>query len=66
VQKSRTDDVGHTDNCFFKASGMRKTMAIMKKAEGVKICGMTVVNCLYISMQFVYRLVSIVSAAPIV
>jgi hypothetical protein len=27
---------------------------------------MTVVNCLYVPLQFVYRLVSIVTATPIV
>jgi hypothetical protein len=37
-----------------------------EEAEGVKICGMTVVNCLYVPLQFVYRLGSIVTAAPIV
>ena len=35
-------------------------------AEGIKICGMTVVICLYARLQCVYRLVEIVVAAPIV
>jgi hypothetical protein len=37
-----------------------------EEVEGDKICGMTVVNCLYVPLQFAYRLVSIVTAAPIV
>jgi hypothetical protein len=37
-----------------------------EEAEGIPICGMTVVIGLYDRLQFVYRLVSIVVAAPIV
>jgi hypothetical protein len=37
-----------------------------EEAEGIPICGMTVVICLYDRLQFVCRLVSIVVAAPIV
>jgi hypothetical protein len=37
-----------------------------EEAEGDKICGMTLVNCLYVPLQFVYRLVRIVAVAPIV
>jgi hypothetical protein len=35
-----------------------------EEADGVKICGMTAVNCWYVPLQFVYRLVSIAAAAP--
>jgi hypothetical protein len=45
---------------------MEKSHGNHEEAQGIKICGMTVVNCLYDLLQSVYRLVSTIFAAPIV